>query len=242
MRTKLIIFTVLAFSLILSACGPTTINQAAPENIRTMNVNGIGTVELTPDIAYVYIGVHDEAATASEAVDANKAHTTAVIDAIKAAGVDAKDIRTSNFSIWPSQQYSPEGTVTGTIYMVDNSVYVTVRDLDSLGDLLDDAISAGANSINSITFDVADKTEAVKEARAKAVDDAKLQAQELADAAGIALGSVQNLSFYDNSAYPAPFYGGKGGGGGMDAASLAVPIQPGSLTISVTVNMTYSLR
>lgn len=242
MRTKLIIFTVLALSLILSACGPTTINQAAPENVRSMNVNGIGTVELTPDIAYVYIGVHDEAATASEAVDANKAHTTAVIDAIKAAGVEAKDIRTSNFSIWPSQQYSPEGTVTGTIYMVDNSVYVTVRDLDSLGDLLDDAISAGANSINSITFDVADKTEAVKEARSKAVDDAKLQAQELADAAGISLGDVQNISFYDNSAYPAPFYGGKGGGGAMDTASLAVPIQPGSLTISVTVNMTYTLR
>ena len=242
MRTKFLVFAVLAFALVLSACGPTTINQAAPENVRTLNVNGIGQVDLTPDIAYIYIGVHDEAATASEAVDANKTHTNSVIAALTKAGVAEKDIRTSNFSIWPSQQYSPEGQITGTIYMVDNSVYITVRELDSLGDLLDDAITAGANSVNSITFDVADKTQAVKDARAKAVEDAKLQAQELADSAGISLGSVQNINFYDNSSYPSPVYGGKGGGGGAMAADVAVPIQPGQLTISVTVNMTYSIK
>ena len=242
MRTKFLVFAVLAFALVLSACGPTTINQAAPENVRTLNVNGIGMVDLTPDIAYIYIGVHDEAATASEAVNANKEHTNSVIDALKKAGVAEKDIRTSNFSIWPSQQYSPEGQITGTIYMVDNSVYIIVRELDSLGDLFDDAITAGANSVNSITFDVADKTQAVKDARAKAVEDAKLQAQELADAAGISLGSVQNINFYDNSSYPSPVYGGKGGGGGAMAADVAVPIQPGQLTISVTVNMTYSIK
>ena len=133
MRTKFLVFAVLAFALILSACGPTTINQAAPDMIRTMNVNGVGQVDLTPDIAYIYIGVHDESPTASEAVDANKAHTTAVINAIKKAGVDAKDIRTTNFSIYPSQQYAPDGTISGTVYMVDNSVYVTVRNLDILG-------------------------------------------------------------------------------------------------------------
>ena len=240
MRTKILAFTVLAFALILSACGPTTINQAAPDYIRTLNVNGVGTVDLTPDIAYVYIGVHDEAITASEAVDANKAHTTAVINAIKKAGVDAKDIRTSNFSIYPSQQYGPDGTMTGTIYMVDNSVYVTVRDLDTLGDLLDDAITAGATNINSIQFDVADKTAAVKDARTKAVEDAKLQAQEMSDAAGISLGSIQNLSFYESS--PVPMFSGKGGGGGGMAMDVAVPIQPGQLTISVNVSITYSIK
>ena len=82
MRTKFLVFAVLAFALVLSACGPTTINQAAPENVRTLNVNGIGQVDLTPDIAYIYIGVHDEVATASEAVDANKTHTNSVIAAL----------------------------------------------------------------------------------------------------------------------------------------------------------------
>lgn len=244
MRTKFLVFSVLAFALILSACvpsGPTTINQAAPDAIRTLNVNGLGQVYLTPDIAYIYIGVHTENATASEAVDANKVQTNAVIDALKAAGVAEKDIRTTNFSIWPSQQYGPDGTVTGSVYMVDNSVYVTVRDLDGLGDLLDSAITAGANSVNSIQFDVADKAEAVKEARAKAMEDAKLQAQELAETAGVELGDIQNINFYDNSPYP--YAEGKGGGGGVafDAAA-SVPISPGQLTIAVTVSLTYSIK
>ena len=195
MRTKFLVFAVLAFALVLSACGPTTINQEAQPVSRTMNVNGVGTAYLTPDIAYIYIGVHNEGATATEAVDANKVQTKAVLDALKKAGVADKDLRTTNFSIYPSQQYGPDGTVIGTIYMVDNTVYVTVRDLDGLGNLLDDTISAGANSINSIQFDVADKAAAVKEARANGVADAKTQAQELADAAGITLGEIQNISY-----------------------------------------------
>jgi uncharacterized protein len=239
MRTKILIFAVLVFALVLSGCGPAAVGQAAPVT-RTLNVNGLGSTYLTPDIAYIYIGVHSEGATASEVVAANKTQTNAVLDALKAAGVDEKDLRTTNFSIWPSQQYSPEGTVTGTIYMVDNTVYVTVRNLDGLGDLLDDTISAGANSINSIQFDVADKSAAVKEARAKAVEDAKTQAQELADAAGVKLGDIQNISFYDNSPYP--IFEGKGGGGGAMAADTSVAIQPGQLTISVTVNLTYDIK
>jgi uncharacterized protein YggE len=240
MRTKILVFAVLAFALILSGCGPAVVGQAQPVVTRTLNVNGLGTTYLTPDIAYIYIGVHSEGATASEVVAANKTQTNAVLDALKKAGVDEKDLRTTNFSIWPSQQYSPEGAVTGTIYMVDNTVYVTVRNLDGLGDLLDDTIAAGANSINSIQFDVADKSAAVKEARAKAVEDAKTQAQELADAAGVKLGDIQNISFYDNSPYPV--FEGKGGGGGGATAQSAVAIQPGQLTISVTVNLTYELK
>lgn len=240
MRTKFIVFALLAFALVLSACQPTTVNQAAAPIIHTLNVNGVGQVYLTPDIAYIYIGVHNEAKTASDAVAANKTQTNAVIDALKSAKVDDKDIRTTNFSIWPSQQYAPDGTISGTTYMVDNTVYIVVRDLDGLGDLLDDAISAGANSINSIQFDVADKTAAVKDARAKAVADAKTQATELADAAGVTLGDIQNISFFDNSPYP--MAEGKGGGGGMMAGDASVPIQPGQLSISVSVSMVYEIK
>lgn len=237
---KFVVFTLLALVLVLSACGPTTINQPAQPPVRTLNVNGVGQVFLTPDIAYIYIGVHTEAKAASDAVDSNKTQTNAVIDAIKKAGVDEKDIRTTNFSIYPSQQYSPDGQQTGTIYMVDNTVYITVRDLDNLGSLLDDTISAGANSINSIQFDLADKTQALKDARGKAIEDAKTQAQELADAAGVSLGNIQTISFYDNS--PVPVFEGKGGGGGAMAANAAVPIQPGQLTISVTVSINYEIK
>lgn len=240
MRTKFFVFTVLALALVLSACGPTTINQPAADTVRTLNVTGVGVTYLTPDIAYINIGVHNEAATASEGVSANKTGTSNVIDALKKAGVKDVDIRTTNFSIYPSQKYAPDGTVTGTVYMVDNTVYVTVHNLDGLGNLLDNAISAGANSINSIQFDVADKTNAVKEARTKAVEDAKTQAQELAATAGISLGDIQTISFYDS--IPSPIaYGGKGGGGAATADS-SVPIQPGQLTVSVSVNITYLLK
>jgi uncharacterized protein YggE len=242
MRTKTLAFLVLSLALVLSACGggPTTINQAAAPQIRTLNVNGSGQVSLTPDIAYIYIGVHDEAPNASEAVEANNTHSLAVIAAIKAAGVAEKDVNTSNFSIWPSQQYGPDGTITGTVYMVDNTVYVIVRDINTLGDLLDAAITAGANTVNSIQFDVDDKKDAVKEARAKAVVDAKAQAQELADAAGVTLGDIQSISFYENS--PIPYYEGKGGGGGDAAMASSVPIQPGQLNITVSVSIAYEIK
>jgi uncharacterized protein YggE len=236
MRTKIFV-AILALALLLSACGPAGVSQ---ENLRTLNVNGTGQSYLSPDIAYIYVGVHTQNEVASEAVAENKTQTTSVIDALKGAGIDEKDIRTTNFSIYPSQQYSPDGTPGVTSYMVDNTVYVTVRDLEGLGDLLDSAISAGANSIQSIQFDVADKSAALKEARANAIKDAKDQAQQLADAAGVTLGDLQGINFYESS--PIPYMEGKGGGGAVATDSAAVPIQPGQLTISVTVSLTYTIK
>ena len=241
MRNKILFVSMLVLAaLALGACSPTIVAEPAPP-VRTMNVNGAGQVFLSPDIAYIYIGVHTEEDTAAEAVATNNVETQRVTAALKKAGVDAKDIRTTNFSIWPNQQYGPDGQPTGTRYVVDNSVFVTVRKLENLGDLLDAAVAAGANSINSIQFDVADKTEALKKAREEAVKDAKAQAQELADVAGMALGEVQSISFYDSA--PAPYMDsfGKGGGGGA-AVESTVPIQPGQLTLMVTVSMTYEIK
>ncbi|MBK6646018.1 MAG: SIMPL domain-containing protein [Anaerolineales bacterium] len=241
MNKKYFAFAILTvFTLVLSACGPTTINQAAPELARTLNVTGLGVVYLTPDIVYINIGVNTQRENASEAVAINKEQTNAVIQAIKDFGVDPKDIRTTNFSIWSNPQYDEFGQVKGSNYAVDNTVNVTVRDLDKLGDLLDAAIQAGANSIYSIQFDVEDKTEATKQARTQAVEDAKVEAQELADAAGVSLLTIDNISYYESS--PTPYYEGKGGGGGAVSESAAVPIQPGQLAISVTVNITYSIK
>jgi uncharacterized protein YggE len=241
MRTKsMIVSLVLLLAVALSACGPAAIAPSAQEAQRTLNVTGAGLVYLTPDIAYINIGVHTEKPTASEAVAESNAQSAKVIEALTKAGVDPKDIRTTNFSIWPSQQYGPDGTVTGTVYMVDNTVFVTVRKLDKLGDLLDTVVKAGANSINSIQFDVADKTAAVKEARAAAVKNAQEQAQELAVAAGVTLGDITSISYYDAIPSPVMDTYGKGGGGGMQAAT--VPIQPGQMTLTVTVNMAYEIK
>ena len=242
MKNKsLIVLAVAVLALLMSACGgPTTINQAAQP--RTLSVSGNGQAYLAPDIAYIYVGVHTEKFTAADAVAENTTQTQKVIDAIKDFGIDEKDIRTTNFSIYPQDKYDPQtGTPTGEkTYMVDNTVYVTVRKLDQLGDLLDTVVTAGANTVNSVQFDVANKAEALKQARADAVKDAKAQAEELAAAAGLSLGDIQSIGFLDNQ--PVPLFDGKGGGGPAVAESAAVPIQPGQLSFTVSVNNSYLLK
>ena len=236
----LLISAIVLVALALGACSPTIMAEpAAP--VRALNVSGSGQVYLAPDIAYINIGVHTEKPAAADAVAENKDQTQKVIDSLKEAGVDPKDISTTNFSIWSNQQYGPDGKPTGTTYVVDNTVSVTVRKLDNLGDLLDSAVAAGANNINSIQFDVADKTEALKEARAQAVKVAETQAQELADAAGVKLGDIQTISFNDTLPVPYSNTFGKGGGGAV-AEAAAVPIQPGQLTLTATVNVTYEIK
>lgn len=242
MKSKsFIVFAVLALALLASACQPAANSAGGQTPIRTLSVAGNGQAYLAPDIAYIYIGVHTEKLTAAEAVEENTTETQALIEAIQAFGIDPQDIRTTNFSIWPVDQFDPAtGRPTGEkSYAVDNTVYVTVRELDGLGDLLDTAVQAGANTVNSVQFDVADKDAALQEARIEAMKDAEEQARQLAEAAGLSLGEVQSINFVDNQY---PIFDGKGGGGGVAAEAAAVPIQPGQLTFTVSVNITYAIR
>jgi hypothetical protein len=240
MKTKfLFIIAVLVLGTVLASCVPSTVTVQPQPVQRTLTVTGSGMVTLTPDVAYIYIGVHTENASAAEAVAENNTKSQAVATAIKGFGVEAKDIQTTNFSIWPSDQYDDKGTKTGTIYMVDNTIYITMRDLTKLGDLLDASVRAGANTINSIQFDVADKTEALSQARKAAVENAQKQAQELVDATGVKLGDVQAISYYDSTPLSADY--GKGGGGGMLAAS-SVPVSSGQYQLTTTVTIVYELK
>jgi uncharacterized protein len=240
-RTSILVFALLLASLTMGACTPTTVVANPAPAQRLLNVTGTGVVYLKPDVAYITIGVHTELPTAAEAVAENNLQTQQVIKALQTFGLKETDIRTAYFSIYPSVQYDPQtGERTGTTYVVDNSVYVTVRDIDKLGDLLDATLSAGANSVNSIQFDVEDKTAATKEARDAAVKDAEQQAQELADAAGVTLGELQRVDFY--STVPPQVFSsyGKGGGGAAEASS--VPIQTGQLSITATVSESYEIK
>lgn len=242
MKNKFYLVAVVALlALVVSACGPAVVSQSAQPPMRSISVSGAGTAYLVPDIAYIYVGVHTEKPSASEAVAENNAQTQTMIQSLRDFGIDAKDIRTTNFSIYPFDKYDPvTGTSTGEkYYSVDNTVYVTVRDLDKLGELLDTVIAAGANTVNSVQFDVADKDAALKQARADAVKDAMAKAQELADAAGVSIGEIQTISFQDSVYYP--IMDGRGGGGAASEAA-AVPIQPGQLTFTVTVNVTYVIK
>ncbi|HNB51227.1 MAG TPA: SIMPL domain-containing protein [Anaerolineales bacterium] len=248
MRNKILSFVLLAAIAILSVAAYYRFAQAAPaaqipytEPVRTLNINGHGEVTLTPDIAYIYVGVHSENENAGDAVADNNDQVQAVMDALKGAGVKANDISTTNFSLWYSQNYDMNGQPDGGKYVVDNTVYITVRDLDTLGDILGTAIEAGANTVNGISFDVSDKEAAIAEAREKAVADARAQAEELAGLAGVELGDIQSISMYGS--YPSPIYGGKGGGGYAAAdAVYSVPVTPGQYVVSVDVSLVYGLR
>ncbi len=239
----LTLLVLLVSAFVVSGCAggqayAQTTSTAGTETPRTLSVTGTGKSYLVPDIAYISIGVHTEHAEASKAVTENTARSQKVTEALKKFNIAAKDIQTTNFSIYPQQQFDPQGKVTGVIYIVDNTVYVTLRDLTKIGDLLDAVVTAGANTISGISFDVEDKTAALAEARAAAVADAKKQAEELAKAAGVTLGEIVSISTY--AAAPYPIYDGRGGGGAMVQA--AVPIAPGQTVLQVDVSILYALK
>ncbi|PWH16567.1 MAG: SIMPL domain-containing protein [Anaerolineae bacterium] len=240
----LTLLVLLSGAWLLSACAggqayaQTPSASGSETQPRTLSVTGTGKSYLVPDIAYIYIGVHTENAEASKAVAENTARSQKVTEALKKFNIADKDIQTTNFSIFPQQQFDPQGKVTGVIYVVDNTVYVALRDLTKIGDLLDAVVNAGANSISGISFDVEDKTAALAEARQAAVADAQKQAAELAKAAGVTLGEITNISTYASTPYP--IYDGRGGAG--VAMQAAVPIAPGQTVLQVDVSITYALK
>ena len=239
MKNKpLFLAVILVLGIVLTACGPSTITVQPQPVQRTVTVTGSGKVTLTPDIAYISIGVQTQDASAAVATTENNTKAQAIITAIKGFAVADKDIQTTDFNIYPQQQYDEHGNITGITYVVNNTVYVTIRDLTKLGDLLDATVRAGANNINSIQFDVADKSEALSQARLAAVADAHKQAEELTTASGASLGEVQTISYYDTSA-PSDVSFAKTEG----LVTLpSVPVQAGSMQITTTVTIVYGLK
>lgn len=243
----LLVITILAISL--TACAtqalPAQMSVVASDGSgsvtpsRTIHVSGNGLVDTAPDIATINIGIHTENENASTAVSENNSMVQGLMDTLKAAGIDPIDMQTSNFSIWQNQKYNYDGTTSGSTYMVDNTVYVTVRDLNTLGETLDAAVQAGANNINSIQFSVANDTELMTQARQLAVENAQNIAQELASASGVELGEIETITYFTNS-YPVAYYGARGMGGG--GGESAVPITTGQVSLQATVEITYRIK
>lgn len=235
---KRFIFLTMLLAFSLAACAPTVVSGSDVPPQRTISVNGTGQAVLTPDIAYITIGVQSEASSAKEAVAQNNTQAQAVIDALLGIGVAEKDIRTTNFSIYPNQRYDRDGNPTEITYVVKNSVHVTIRDLNKIGEILDKVVLAGANQINNIQFDVADKTAALAAARDAAVAQAREQAEALAKAAGVSVDQVQSIQYYSNE--PAPL--AKSADVMLMAEARSVPIQSGEMTITVNVQMVFTIK
>jgi uncharacterized protein YggE len=226
---------VMSLAIVLTACSASSDGTAQ----RTVSVTGTGTARLTPDIVIVTLGVQTQDPQVSKAVEDNNARASRVTDAVKAEGVAAADIQTSNFSVWSQQSFDPQGNPTGEItYNASNTLTLTLRDVSKLGDLLQMALESGANSVQNVSYSVADPSEALDKARLEAIQDAHDQASQLADAAGAQLGPVFNLNEYSPTpimTFAAQSFGKGGGGGG-------VPASPGTLEYQVQVYIVYTLR
>jgi len=216
--------------------------QETPVN-GTISISGIGEVTSAPDTAFVNSGVTSQGATAREALDANTKAMGELIETLKAAGIEARDIQTSGFSVNPNYVYSDARDANGyqlppkiTGYQVYNNVNVRVRELAKLGSVLDKAVTVGANTINGVSFSVADPSKLYDEARKAAFADAKNKAGLYAEVAGEELGSIRNISEVQGMGSPQPYMMKAS----ADMASAgAVPIEGGELSYSINVQVTW---
>jgi uncharacterized protein len=207
---------------------------------RTLSVTGAGTVHVEPDIAVVSLGVQTTGADVGAAVQENNRRARAVADTLIEKGVASADLRTTNFYVSSQPRYDPMGMPTGeTTYTVDNTLLFTLREPDRLGEILQLALRAGANSVQSVGYGVADPSVPMDEARQMAIEDGKHQAEQLAVVAGASLGSVLGISdggYAPPIYYEAPAFGKGGGGGG------GVPVESGTLEYQAYVSLTYELK
>ncbi len=230
-------------ALVLSGCTtPGTqalvANTSTDTTAYTISVNGTGKVAVTPDMAVINLGVEAINPDPARAISDNNERMNAVLEAIKALGVEAKDIQTTNFSMWIENIYDINGRSTGeTRYHVINQVSVKVRDIAKTGAVLTAALNAGANSVNGISFTVADQSAFIETARAAAVANAKAKAEQLAKGLGVSVGKVRTITEYSYT----PVYTeakadralGMGGG---------VPVESGQFEISVDVQVIFDIQ
>ncbi len=195
-----------AFSLFATMALVTFPALAAETPPPTISVTGEGRVEAAPDMATVALGVQTDALTAAAAMAENSAKLAAVIDRLKAAGIEPRDIQTSGLSLGPRYDYSQQdGTPPKLVgYSASNMVTVRVRALDSVGGVLDGVVSGGANTLNGLSFGMADDRPLMDAARKEAVADAAAKAALYAEAAGVKLGRVMSIAEAGGYAPPRP--------------------------------------
>ncbi len=205
---------------------------------RTIQVSGAGTAFVEPDMAVVVVGVRTEAEAASEALNQNNEQASELILTLQEEGVAQSDIQTQQISLFPRYSDQPnqgdQPEITG--YIATNTVQVRVRNISQVGTILDAAVQNGSNLIENIRFEVSDQAEALQQAREAAFTNAGEKAQQLADLAGVQIGQVVSIVETSSSTPPIPF-----DAGGRAVAEMAVPVEPGSQSIQVFLQVTWEI-
>jgi len=215
--------------------------SAAPAG-RTITVIGTGTVYTAPDIAYLQVGVDAQNSDLTAALKEVDTKMNAIVTALKTAGIADADIQTVQYSVYrenrPDQPQSGSSSAQPqAIYHAVNIARITVRAPGKTGDVLNAAVNAGANVINSVEFGVKDTKASETNARKAAMDDARAKAGELAANVGGTLGQVIAID-ESNGAQPFPRLGAAQGGMGGGGPALS----GGSLQVSVQLTVTFELK
>jgi hypothetical protein len=203
--------------------------SATASSPTAITVTGNGTANATPDRASFNFGVTTQASTAGAALGRSSAQARAIVSALEKAGVDAKNIQTTDVSLWP--QTRANGTqIVG--YTASNSVNVTAP-LARAGAVVDAAVGAGANNVDGPSLDTSDKSSLYDDALEQALADAKGKAQAIATASGLSITGVEKVT-EGGQANPLPYFGP------AKAAAAEVTIEPGTQQIQASVTVTYS--
>ena len=225
-----------ALALALALAAAPAFAQAPP---RQITVTGSAEAQAVPDLATITAGVETRAETAAAALSANSEAMAAVLSALDAAGVERRDVQTSQLSInavyEPYREGSPE-TQQVAGYEAANMVTVRVRDVARVGETVDAVTKAGVNRVYGIGFDVSDPRAALDTARRQAVEDARAKAELFAEAAGVKLGPVVRLGETVNA--PGPIM--------MRAEAMAdkaaPPVEGGTVSLQAQVEIVYGLE
>ena len=200
-----------------------------------ISVTGEATVSVPPDLAEIDGGVTSEAKTAREASEANNAAMGKVLQALKGAGIEEKDVQTSRLSLQPQSAPNRSGPSAIAGYRASNRVTIRVRDVTKVANVIDTLVGAGANVIGGINFVVSQASKLLDEARERAVADARRKAEIYAKAAGVTLGAPLSISEEGNSA-PVPY---RRMAAGMAASA---PVAQGEETLQVTVSVSWAIK
>lgn len=199
-------------------------------------VTGEAGVKVSPDMATIRIGVETLEATAAEAMQKNTEQMRRVQEALRAAGLEDRDLQTSGLSVQPEYSYPEKGERVLQGYEASNGLNVQVRDLEKLGGILDQVTRDGANNIGGLSFGLQDSGKVLDEARVAAVKDARRRAEMMAEAGGVTLGRV--LEIREGSAPgPRPMMRMAA----AEALMSPAPIEAGEMEYSASVTVTWEL-
>ncbi len=236
--TALLLTTVLlAGALSVGTQASQTSQPAVPVTVgNIITTTGEGNIYVKPDIAIVNCGVTTEDKDPKKALDDNNTSMRKVIDTIKSLGIADKDIRTTNYSIYPNYDYN-SNTRKLNGYRVENSITVTLRDITQVGTVIGKAVEAGANIGNGVNFSISDTSKFYDEAMTAAVKNATEKANTLAAAIGKKVSAVVEIVEGNRSGQ---YYQTKQMSAAADMIyNSAVPIQTGELTVSAYVTVTF---